>query len=161
MLIVPVKNDRITTVDSTDELVVSSYTNLKSEPSVYVTGLAESVVPFSSISTINDIKVLYNNSSKVFDSMGLLKRRINIPQPGDTIIVNSLDKNVSEPIETLTIKSIKLHDRAKKSLGLIINTDEQTYDLSQVIKIIKKNSSFEVDMKLLRKYYFDYFPISS
>ena len=156
MMIVPVKGDRITTEDSSAPVVVSSYTNLKTDPAVYISGnTAESAVFFSTIETINGVKVSYNESSKVFDSLGPLRRKIDLPQPGDSITVK-----IDDVDQSIVVKSIKLHDRSKKSFGLLVVTQDRTFDLSEVRGISTKEKVSSVDYNQFKKYYLDYFPLS-
>lgn len=159
MLLVPVKGDKIKIRDSDELCVVSSYTNLKSDPALYIVGQASDVIYFSNIEEINGIKVEFNSSNKVFDSMGPLRRRINLPQPGDTIKIKEQDESSDYKDSDFVIKSIKLHDRSKKAFGILVNTNLQTYDLSDIVDIERKLSVEKFDLSLFKRYYIDYFPI--
>jgi hypothetical protein len=91
MLIVPVKGDRIRTKDDSQYHRVSSFSSLKDEPAVYIKPAGtDPFVYFSDIVEINGVRVEYDSSSKVFNALGPLKRKYNIPQPKDSIFVKLL-----------------------------------------------------------------------
>ena len=159
--VVPVAGDKIRVVDNDTVFMVTSYTNLKQEPAVYVdAGEGENnTVYFYDISEINDVKVDYNRSSKMFDSLGMLKRRYNIPQPGDVITVNT--KNIDGGLEAsdVTVKNVKLHNKPEGvSRGLLACGDDVCFDLVEIKNIVRKTGSESFDEKKFRKYYFDYLP---
>ena len=155
MLIVPVTGDKITVKDTEEVLVVSSYTNLKKEPALYIEGnSADAVIFFSQIEEINGVKVSYNSTSKVFDSLGPLKRKINLPQIGDLLSVED-----GKEIKEIEVKNLKLHDRNKKSFGLLVSDGIDTYSLKQIKEISSKSNLSNPNIVQFRKYYIDYFPL--
>lgn len=161
MFVVPVPGDMIMLSDSDIALQVTSYTNMKQEPAVYVDANdgENNVVYFYDISSINDVKVELNKSSKTFESLGMLKRRFNLPQPGDTITVNV--KNIEGDLEdkSFTVKNIKLHNKAEGiSRGLVVCEEETCFALNEIKNIERKSGSEKFDAKKFQKYYFDYLP---
>jgi len=159
--IVPVAGDRITVVDNESPFIVSSYTNMKQEPAVYVDAHEgeNNIVYFYDISEINDVKVDFNRNSKTFESLGMLKRRFNLPQPGDTITVHRKTPDGEMEDAEVIVKSIKLHNKAEGiSRGLVVCDEETCYDLLSIKGIDRRTGSEKFDLKKFQKYYFDYLP---
>ena len=154
MLILPIKGDRIKTTDSSEESVVTSYSGLKSEPCVYTQGNGTSVIYFSNIDEINGIKVEFNNTTKIFDSIGPLKRRIHIPQPKDIITVIDIDAILDSSKDETEVKSLKI----EKTLGLIIRTANKDYDLLDIQDIESPNIVGNFNLQLFKRLYIYYFP---
>ena len=162
MFVVPITGDRITIKEAGGkEVIVSSYTNMKNEPGVYINnpvGGNTEIVFFSDIEMINGIRVEFNRSAKVFESLGLLKRKYNLPQPGDTIIITRLDVPIGSPAENVIVKHLKLHGIQNRSQGLLVCDVETCYRLTDVISIDRKVGSEKFDRTKFQRYYFDYLP---
>lgn len=159
--IVPVTGDKLKIVDNDSQFVVTSYTNMKTEPAVYVNAQEgeNNVVYFYDISEINDVKVDFNRSSKTFDSLGILKRKFNLPQPGDTITVRKKTPDGELEDSDVIVKNIKLHNKSEGiSRGLVVCDEDTCYDLLSIKNIIRKTGSEKFDLKKFQKYYFDYLP---
>jgi hypothetical protein len=158
---VPIPGDKIKTVDNDGTFVVTSYTNLKAEPAVYIDASdgENNIVYFYDIEEINDVKVDYNKSAKVFESLGMLKRRFNIPQSGDVISVKRKGADGELEDAKITVKNIKLHNKAEGiSKGLVFCDDESCYDLKSILSIDRKVGSEKFNKPKFEKYYFDYLP---
>ena len=118
MLIVPLLGDKITTKDGIT-FTVLSYTNYKSGgPAVYVehTPLVPSdAVYFFDIVRINNIHVDFISSGKIFKTTSNIKRKINLPQPSDIVIVKQ-----NNQLSRLKVDSLKLHRRGELAKGLLV-----------------------------------------
>lgn len=161
MLVVPVSGDKITTKDDSSPRVVSSYTNLKDEPAVYLTAgsSTERYVYFSDIVEINGVRVEYDADSKVFDALGPLTRKYNLPQPKDTIKVKLMDVPYKDEVEPVEVVSIKLHSqRHGISKGLQACGAKSCFTLADILDIDRKSWSEKFDADKFRKFYFDYLP---
>ncbi len=159
--IVPVVGDKLKIVDNDGTFVVTSYTNMKAEPAVYVDANEgeNNIVYFYDISEINDVKVEFNRGPKLFDSLGMLKRRFNLPQPGDTITVTR--KNPAGETETVdvVVKNLKLHNKSEGvSRGLVVCDEDACYDILTIKNIVRKSGSEKFNQQKFQKYYFDYLP---
>lgn len=152
MLVVPVSGDTITTKDGA-EIKVLSFTNFKSKgPAVYVeheAGIPAVVIYFFDIEKINGTRVEFNTSSKVFSSLGFIKRKFHLPQPGDELTVG--DKSIK-------VKSLKLHS---KNLGLtqgllVRDSDGIYYTLTQIDGIKRSNGTDTFDKKKFLAFYSEY-----
>jgi hypothetical protein len=161
MFVVPVSGDKLKIADNDTPFVVTSYTNLKQEPAVYVDASEgeNNIVYFYDIIEINDVKVELNRSSKTFESLGILKRKFNLPQPGDVLSVTRKTPDGEMEDAQVTVKAIKLHNKTEGiSRGLSVVGDESSYDLLSIKDIERKNGSEKFDPKKFQKYYFDYLP---
>lgn len=159
--VVPLAGDKIKITDNDADFVVTSYTNLKQEPAVYIDAQdgENNIIYFYDITEINTVKVDYNRSAKLFDALGILDRKFNIPQPGDTITVPKENADGETEDLGVTVKSIKLHNKAEgTSRGLISCDPDACYDLLQIKNIDRKSGSEAFDAKRFQKYYFDYLP---
>lgn len=164
MLVVPVAGDKIRVSDRQDPVVVTSYTGMKSEPAVYidVPRGEDNLVMFDKIEAINGVKVELNQAAKVFEALGVLKRRQNLPQPGDIITVAILGIEIGSPQEKVTVKHLKLHNKAEGlSRGLLVCDEGTCYRIIDFVHIDRKTGSERFDEKLFRRYYFDYLPFES
>jgi hypothetical protein len=159
--VVPVAGDKIKTEDNDNEFVVTSYTNLKQEPAVYIDALEgeNNTIYFYDIQEINGVKVDHNRASKIFEALGVFKRKYNLPQPNDSIVVETESPAGETEEKTVKVKSIKLHNITEgKSRGLVVCDDEACYDLTQIKNVIRLSGGEKFDAKKFKKYYFDYFP---
>lgn len=164
MLVVPVRGDRVLTKDHSEPLTVSSYTNLKPAPAVYVRGedFSESI-ELASILELNGVKVKFHKDAKVLEALGPLRRRHNLPQPGDKITVRliKLPTDAADATEQVDVKHLRLHDQGKGiSRGLLACSADACYTLKDVIAIDRKVGSEPFDAKSFQRYYLDYMPYS-
>lgn len=160
MLIVPLKGDTIETKDGVSFNVLS-YTNYRDKgPAVYVEHTPQvpsDAVYFFDIAKINGVTVEYVTGSKVFKSLGRIKRKWQLPQPSDVITFRS-----PEGAKDVTVSSLKLHKRGELAKGLLIAcNDKETDDkyflrLDQIIDLKRDigNDLFSRDRFLA--YYNDY-----
>jgi hypothetical protein len=161
MLIVPLKNDKITTIDG-PEFIVDSYTNLKASPAVYVDVPIgqNNIVYFQDISQINEVKVEYNKSTNIFTAFGVVKRKYNLPQPKDEVIVKKPGLPDDSSDNRAKVKTLKLHNKSiKLSKGLVvIDTDDNVYELSEILDIEREIGSDTFKYEKFMNYYDDYLP---
>lgn len=163
MFVVPVHGDKIITKDSSEIAVVSSFTSLKDEPAVYLvpSTSSEKYVYFSDVVEINGVRVEYDSGSKTFNALGPLKRRFNIPQPKDTIVVKLKEIDYGKPeTEEIEVKSIKLHSKKYGiGRGLLACGQESCFALSDILDIKRKGWTEKFDSARFLKYYIDYGPL--
>ena len=161
MFIVPIKGDKILTKDSSDPLIVSSFTNLKSEPAVYLVpgSTLEKYIYFSDVVEVNGVRVEYDSTSKLFNALGPLKRRFNLPQPHDTILVKLQDVPYKDEPEEIEVKSLRLHSHKHGlSQGLLVGGAESFFNLVEILDIQRRNWYERFNREAFQKYYFDYLP---
>jgi hypothetical protein len=158
MFVVPVEGDRIKTKDSGDLRRVSSFSSLKDEPAVYVKpGGSDNYIYFSDIVEINGVTVEYNSDSKVFDALGPLKRRFNLPQPKDSIKVKLKDVSYDDELETLEVTSLRLHSKKYGAgRGMLVITKEGEFSLGDIRDVVHRDWKERFDEARFKKYYFDY-----
>lgn len=158
MFVVPISGDRIKTKDSGEIRKVSSFSSLKDEPAVYVSGGgSDNYVYFSDIVEINGVTVEYNTDSKVFDALGPLKRRFNLPQPKDTIKVKLIDVSYRDVLEELEVTSLRLHSKKYgPGRGLLIITKVGEFSISDIKDVVHHGWKEQFNPERFQKYYFDY-----
>lgn len=162
MFVIPVRGDKIKTKDDSNPRVVSSYTSLKDEPAVYLTaGSSEDrFLYFSDIIEINGVSVDYDSSSKTFNALGPLKRKYNIPQPGDKITIKLQDVNYKDETEEIDVDSIKLHSKKHgPGRGLLVCGEKSCFTLTDIIDLERKSWTETFNAERFQKYYFDYLPL--
>jgi len=163
MLIVPLKGDKIETKDGVS-FTVLSYTNYREKgPAVFVehtAGVPSDAVYFFDILKINGKTVEYVTGSKVFKSAGEIKRKIHLPQIGDTITYKDKNGNL-----TAKVKGLKLHKRDELSKGLFVvgqneEQDEKIYiRISSIVDIDRDIGSNWFSRDKFISYYSDYIGI--
>ena len=161
MFVVPVKGDKIRTKDDSSVLIVSSFSSLKDEPAVYVNPKGnEPYVYFSDIVEINGVRVEYNSESKIFDSLGPLRRKFNLPQPKDTIKVKLIDVPYKDEVEDFIVTGLRLHSKKYgENRGLLVICKEGQFSLGDLIMIDRSSWSERFKQQEYKKYYFDYLPL--
>jgi hypothetical protein len=161
MFVVPVSGDKITTKDSGDARTVSSFSSLKDEPAVYLRlSGSNNYVYFSDIITINGVDVEYDTNSKVFNALGPLRRKFNLPQTKDTIKVKFKDISYDDEQEELEVTGLRLHSkRYGAGRGLLVITKEGEFALSELRDIIHRDFKERFDEARFKKYYFDYLSV--
>lgn len=163
MFVVPVKGDKIKTKDDSNPRVVSSYTSLKDEPAVYLTpeSSQDRYLYFSDIVEINGVAVEYDSGSKCFNALGPLKRKFNIPQPGDTITVKLIDVNFKDETEEIDVAKIKLHSKKYGTgRGLLACGEKSCFTLAEILDLKRKSWTEKFNAEKFQKYYFDYMPLA-
>lgn len=163
MFVVPVKGDKVQTKDDSTPRVVSSFSSLKDEPAVYLKpGTSQDrYIYFSDIVVINGVRVEYENSSKVFNALGPLKRKYNIPQPKDTITVKLIETAFKEEKQDIEVKSIKLHNKREGiGRGLLACGDKSCFSMDQIINIDRRSWTENFNAEGFKRYYFDYLPFN-
>jgi hypothetical protein len=161
-LVLPVKGDKILTKDDSAPAIVSSFTNLKDEPAVYLMAGSsrEKFIFFSDIVEINGVRVEYQTDSKIFDSLGPLKRKFNIPQPKDIIKVKLIEADYRDDVEEIPVASIKLQSKKHGiSRGLLICGTESCFSITDIIGVERKEGSEKFDADKFQHYYLDYCPL--
>jgi len=165
MLVVPIRGDRVLTKDHPDPLTVSSYTNLKPDPSVYVRGegVSGETVVLNDIIELNGVKVEYHKGSEVLEALGPLRRKYNLPQPGDKITVRlvNMPTDANDVTEQVEVDRLSLHNKAKGvSRGLLVCSSSACYTLKDILDVDRKVGSEPFDAKAFQRYYLDYMPYS-
>jgi len=161
MLVVPVPGDKVRTVDDSSPRVVSSFTSLKDQPAVYLDQETskERFIYFSDIVEINGVTVEYQSDSKVFSALGPLKRKYNIPQPKDVIVVRLLEKPHNDEKEEVEVTKIRLHSKKEGiSRGLLACGKESCFTLAEVLDLRRSSWSEKFDASQFHRYYRDYLP---
>ena len=161
MLVVPVKGDKIRTKDDGTARRVSSFTSLKDEPAVYIQPAGnDPYVYFSDIVEINGVRVEYVSDSKVFDALGPLKRKFNIPQPKDKIGVKLVDVPYKNEVEEIVVTGLRLHSKKHgENRGLLTVCKDGVFNLGDIISIERSNWTERFDREKFKAYYFDYLPV--
>jgi hypothetical protein len=158
MLIVPLAGDKIQTKDGM-EFTVLEYTNYKERgPAVYVehtASIPSDAVYFFDIAKINGVSVTFGNG-KVFKAAGAVKRKLHLPQPGDTITVRTSDAAVD-----LKVSGLKLHSKTEglaKGLLIQVKLEGETkyYRLGQIIDIHRSIGNDMFDRSKFLRTYKDY-----
>lgn len=124
MYIVPLTGDTIETQGSVAHTVLA-YAAYKDAPAVYVqsTGGPETdSVPFTDIQKINGTPVTLT-PGKVFKANSVVKRKIQLPQPNDTVKVKNAKFRVTD---------IKLHERGDLTQGMLLICEDETKNKSTV-----------------------------
>ena len=162
MFVVPVKGDKIRTKDDGTYKRVSSFSSLKDEPAVYVRPAGNSpYVYFSDIVEINGVRVVYNSESKIFEALGPMKRKFNLPQPKDVIEVKLIEVPFKDETEKFTVTGIKLNSKKHTvGQGILVKCKEGQFSLSDIISIERTNWTERFDREQFKKLYFDYLPIN-
>lgn len=157
MWVVPIDGDNITTADKLDFTVIG-YTNFKTKgPAVYVesdSGTEAPPVYFFDIEKLNGVEVEFPGSSKILNAVGLLKRKIHLPQKHDIISV----AGDGEEQKHVKVKELKLHN---KNLGLskglvVICEDGEKYGLGEIEDIKRVSGDSFFDKKKFQQTYKDY-----
>ena len=160
MFVIPVAGDKIRTKDSGDFLKVSSFSSLKDEPAVYVKPAGDSpYIYFSDIVEINGVRVEYHPDSKVFETLGPLRRKYNLPQPKDKIKIKLMNVPFKDETEQLVVKSLRLHSKKYgEGRGLLVVCKEGQFSIGDILDIEHDGWTEKFDIDRFRKYYFDYLP---
>lgn len=160
MIIVPVKGDTIETKEGVTFRVMS-YNNYREKgPAVHVEHTPQvpsDAVYFFDVNKINGTTVEYITGSKVFKSVGSVRRKWQLPQINDTVTF----KGPTGPLE-LPVVGLKLHKRGDLAKGLLVVCEDKESDqkfyvrLDQILDLKRDigNDLFSRDSFLT--YYKDY-----
>jgi len=163
MLVAPVAGDQIKVLSSPDILRVSSYTSLKSEPAIYLREPLEDgsrAVYFSDIVEINGTPVEYESASKLLKALGPLKRKFNLPQENDEVIIKLIDTAFKQEAVKLKVKDLRLHSRKEPSKALLIVTKDSSFPLTEIIDIERQVGFEKFDRTKFLNFYIDYLPMN-
>jgi hypothetical protein len=160
MLVIPVEGDKIRTKDDGNYYRISSFSSLKDEPAVYIKPAGNTpYIYFSDIVEINGVRVEYSTDSKVFDALGPLRRKYNLPQPKDKIKVKVIDVPYKDETEEYVVTGLRLHSKKYgEGRGLLVICKEGQFTLSDLISIERSTWTEKFDRDKFSKYYFDYLP---
>lgn len=161
MLIALVKNDRVKLIGHEGVHVVSSYTSLKSKPAIYLkeplddgsrSAFVEAVIE------VNGIKVKYDESAHLLEAFGPLKRKYQLPQPGDTVTYTLVETDFKEEKVKAVVKDLRLHarDNPSKSLQVKLEDSDTVLELTSILDIERKVGGESFDRKGFQRYYLDY-----
>lgn len=168
MLVVPVKNDKITTHDGKLYRVLSYNSFKDAGPAVFARTIKQDeadshhvvLVYFFDIEKINGVTVELVPGSKVFRALGLIKRSQHLPQPDDNVTAEVSDINTEETdTKFLEVKALKLKS---KTLGHargmhVIGTDDEIIRLKHVKNIKRALTDVTFNHDEFVKLYKDYF----
>jgi hypothetical protein len=170
MLIVPVENDKIETVDG-EFFTVAGFNSLynvnkKLTPAVYIHEKRPQeggIITFDKIVSIKGHAVEFNQSLGMFESVGPFRRSQHLPQPNDTVVVyDGKQKNLNDNDTGIIVGHVRLTNAGKSPslrVGFTEKGDNGTwYDLSKIVSI-KNGQPF--DMKKFKKLYGEYFPFNA
>jgi len=154
MFVVPLSGD-VVEIDGGVKYTVLSYSAYKNQPAVYVEteGAATDSVSFDSIKTINGTPVALT-PGKVFRADSLVKRKVQLPQKDDKIVVDG---------RTLKVKAIKLRQQGKLTDGVMVAAEDQetnqpvTVRMANIERIARANGDKDFARTTFRSLYKDYF----
>lgn len=164
MLIAPVAGDRIKVLNSSEVLRVSSYTSLKSEPAVYLRQPLDDgskAVYFSDITEVNGTPIEYDSDSKLLKALGPIRRKFNLPQFRDTLVIKLVDTTFKQEQIKLTVEIIKLHSRNDPTKALLICSKDTCVPLTDIIDIEREVGFEKFDRQKFLQYYIDYLPFNA
>ncbi len=162
MLIVPLRGDRIKVTGIVEEMVVNSYSALKEGGAVYVKQPLDPKSPFvvlSMIQAVNGILV-GQRPTGLLQPKGLVKRKLNLPQVGDSIeVIIHRDSQGIEEKAFFVVEDLKLTSKPLRPLEVTCKNEK--FSLADVINIKRKLGFEKFDLSSFRKLYLDYFPVGS
>ena len=140
MLVVPVQRDKIIDVSGSVFRVIA-YTNYRDQgPAVYAKpedSKTPVLIYFTDIEKINQTKVDYLPTMKVFRALGNIKRDYHLPQPGDTVTFFSQEMSTEDGQGSLTVVDLRLKNKnLGASKGIFVRTDDgPTFRLKDIMDI--------------------------
>lgn len=165
MIVVPLPNDTIQTKDGAS-LIVVGFNNYKSKgPAVYCRLTTDEhssstfiTIYFFDIEKINDVRVEFSPSSKVFTAFGRIKRKIHLPQPHDFIFVFDKSNEKFDVSKKVKVTGYKLHSKKHGiSKGLLIeDEDKNVHLLDEVVDLRRDSGTTLFDKKTFVKLYKEY-----
>jgi hypothetical protein len=161
MFVVPIAGDRVRTKDNGDPKTVSSFSSLKDEPAVYLKpgSSRERYLYFSEIVEINGVHVEYDATSKIFDALGPLKRRYNLPQPKDTVTVKLNSAPFKRETEEIEVIALKLHNKREGiTRGLLTCAERSCFTIPEILDVKRRSWTESFSAAGFKRYYRDYMP---
>ena len=168
MLIVPLAGDKIKIANNDSTLKVIEYTRFKSAgPAVYCQ-VPDSktliLVYFFDIEEINGVDVEYKKSSHLFKALGKVKRKYNIPQKGDVILITRKGSSTEEDDDALEKKKVKV-DKVEIKLGksnlvhglFVTDEDKNLINCKRILDVESEIGTQAFDRSGFIKYYKEYF----
>jgi hypothetical protein len=155
MYIVPLKGDQLELRGQDVLSIASSYTAYKDEPAVYIrAALADGsrTVPLTSILKVNDVPVTFDDDSNCLRAHAKVRRRYDLPQPGQEVTYTFEDAQGNDTDMTGVIALIRLHGRENRAF--MMKLDNGIWLQLSDIKAIKRPGRF--DRGDFQKYYIDY-----
>jgi len=161
MIIVPLVGDTVKTSTGLESKVLSFTNTLPDGPAVFVrgAGATSETVMFTDIVKINGIKVRYVKSDdgyKVFETDGAIKRKYDLPQPGDKIEAEVPDVGSS----VFVVKRVRLNMPNDVSGGMMFDVVDEGADeivrQARFASITNVLSRSLFDKKAFQQYYADY-----
>jgi hypothetical protein len=160
MWVVPLPTDIITTTDD-QQYEVKHFSNYKAKgPCALVKpvdGTTEQLlsVYFFDIKLLNDVEVDFPQGPKVLNSLGVIKRTIQLPQKHDELTIFDSETETSKKVK---VKELKLHN---KNIGLskglvVISDDGDRYSLRAITAIERDSGDSFFDKKKFQKIYAEY-----
>ena len=137
MFIVPLSGDKVQTSGGVARVTLS-FTNYKESPAIYVEGDSTDadVVSFGDIVSVNGTPVK-QDSSKVLVSTGHVKRKEQLPQKDDRVVVDG---------ESIKVKKLKLGERGNLAAGMLVvgETDDKqdrTVRIADISNIVRADGA--------------------
>jgi len=164
MLVVPLKGDKIKLLGIDGIFIVSSYTSFKPEPAVYLTDVlpdGSRSIFFSKIIELNDIKVEYDESSRLLKALGTLKHRVHLPQEHDKVTYTLVEADFNEEKVTSKVTGLHLHSKTDKSKSLKVKVESGiTLELTDIIDIQRAGGAgFKFSAAEFQHKYIDYLSV--
>lgn len=161
MYVALVKHDKIKLMGRDGVHVVSSYTSLKTEPAVYLKDAlpdGQRSAFFSDVIEVNDVKVKYDEESHLLIALGPLKRRYQLPQPGDTVKYTLVETDYTEEVVSADVKDLRLHARGNPGKSLQVRLENDTMlELTGILDIERKiGGELPFNRAAFQRFYIDY-----
>lgn len=169
MIVLPLPNDIIQTKDGA-KMHVAGFNNYKSKgPAVFCHQEGDDpmskqliTIYFFDIEKINDVRVEFSSSTKVFSAMGRIKRKIHLPQPHDEITVidkeSEKDEDGKSTTKSVKVSGYKLHSKKYGiSKGLIVEDDDGNgYMIDEIIDVKRDMGSADFNQRQFIRLYKEY-----
>ncbi len=156
MLIVPLPGDKIEIKSGIVSTVLSFSNYGKAGPAVFIqsldSGKKTESIAYTSVVAINETPVTLTGG-KVFSSPGAIKRKIQLPQPGDKVLANGI---------VISVQSLKLALRGDLSKGLVLvgenydTKDRVVLPIREIVQIDRALGSDVFSRKAFLELYKDY-----
>jgi hypothetical protein len=152
MFIVPLPGDSVETEGGVKHTVLS-YAAYKDQPAVYVDaeGASAKSIQFSDIKSVNGTPVALT-PGKVFRANSLVKRKIQLPQPGDKVLVGET---------VVKVKGLKLRANGRLTNGMLVFGEDQNAKrvevrVLEIERLERANGDTDFSRGRFRSLYADY-----
>lgn len=162
MYILPLRGDIVSIEGLKDEQEITSYSALKPGGAVYIAQPLDPKFPFITVASINAINGVFitQKSNGLFMPKGLIKRKQNLPQPGDTIeVVIAVNPQGLEDKQEFEVTDLKLTD--KPTAPVVVICGKTKFTLSDIHNIKRKLGFEAFNKKAFKKLYLDYLPVGT